>query len=254
MKKVLLFALSLSLAATVSFTSCSDDDPSLREQFDYASDNYTDLMGSNLNAYPIYGKVKSIETKKYYATWNSATNKPSVLETDLYAKALTEYNKDGFIVKETTYGYPSDGWKVATVVDRTLDYKNRPVLDKTTTYTYGATPTTYVSREERVTYDDVNKKATVVNVPFDSDGNEGVAIKRVYNLLKNGRVDPSSYTEYTKAAGDDMNKPSYSKDWITDGLDSHKNWTILYRKDVYHTSNPVYTSISNYSTRDIVYY
>ncbi|NDV67819.1 hypothetical protein [Dysgonomonas sp. 25] len=259
MKKVLLFALGLSLAA-VSFTSCSDDDPSLTKQFDHASENYTDLLGGVIDpnqgwSYdPIYGKVKSVEEKEYSrTTWNSTANKPVASEADLSNKIITEYNKSGFVIKTTDYDLYNDGLKIASVEEYTLDSKNRPIFSKRTVYTYSASTTeSYVDLEYTITYNDKEKKATRTGVYYLTDGTVYGTSKTVFDLYKNGRINYLSYTNYTRALGDDMNTPNSSHNLIKEDLDNHKNWTVAYYRVTDHVNNTV--AVTDYTTRTIVYY
>lgn len=265
MKKVLLFALGLSLAATVSFTSCSDDDPSLREQVDYVKDNISDLLAGDINGSyyddyeTVYGTVKTIEQKDYHtARWDSTKNEPVVSSTDISYKYTSEFNKSGFLTKETAYSVykTSDGnLNLNYAIENTLDHRNRPVFTKQIDYQYNYSTSVSLGSsriESTIEYDDKNGIATVITSNYDTSGTQTSTTKKVHDLLDNGRLDEDAYTEYVRAAvGDDLTEPSFAKERVK-VKDSKKNWTLAYTKYMYLSSKTTY--VNYYSTRDIVYY
>ena len=260
--------IGLAMVGMVGFTGCGDDDdPSIENQFENIRNNYTDLLlGFDVTTYgrefePVFGKVKSIEQISYHATWDAAADK--VKEGDPYDKIFSQFNEAGFLTSSKRYEVMSNNkYRVSYSEEYTLDSKNRKtkVVSETFPYEKGTDETTsnnYVDDETHITYDDADKKATVLRYSRANKNADLILLsKTVYRLQENGRIDANSYTQYQKSSeteGDDLDKIS-SKQKTVDERDSHGNWTFTYRiNENYYNGTPS-VSVNSYYKRIIVYY
>jgi len=262
--------IGLAIVGMVGFAGCKDDDPSLEDQVKYVLNNYTDLLngygndGYDGRSGPVYGKVKSIEEISYAATWDAAASK--VKEGDPSYKAFSQYNEAGFLTLSKSFQpiSASKKFRESYSTEYKLDSKNRKIEAITETFIYAnttdeTTSNKYISYEAHTTYDDAKKIATVLEYyRSNKDAELILSTKKEYSLQENGRIDPSSYTEYQKSAeaeaeGDDINKISYVRKTV-DEKDSHGNWTLTYQiSENYYNEKPD-MNVSGYTKRTIVYY
>ena len=261
--------IGLVMVGMVGFTGCGDDDdPSIENQFENIRNNYTDLLlGFDVTTYgrvfePIFGKVKSIEQISYHATWDAAADK--VKEGDPSYKTFSQFNEAGFLTLSKQFEPISASKKLREYnsIEYKLDSKNRKIEAITEIFVYEnntdeTTSTKYISREAHTTYDDANKKATVLLYDrADKDADLILSSKTVYQLQENGRIDTNSYTTYQKSSetdGDDLDRVTYIRKTV-DERDSHGNWIVTYeiQEDHYNETPNLY--VYGYTKRTIVYY